>query len=117
MGVGGDVLDMGLYYGRILRVRIGWYALPGTSPAVVAAVRAGGKLACVSALELHDGREPAHPLHVMLDRGRHARRADPGIVIHWSRRSDEGPVAVVSAERARRQADECRRKAPNATER
>jgi hypothetical protein len=116
MGVDGDVLDLGLYYQRILRVRIGWYALPDASPAVVAAVRAGGRLACVSALEWHEGREPSDPLHIVLNRASRARAVDPEIVIHWSRRADDQSVAVVSVELARRQAERCQRNAPNLRE-
>lgn len=113
MGVNPDWLDMGLYYRRILRVRIGWYALPGTSYAVLAAVRAGGRLTCVSALEHHAGREPQHPLHVAVPRNADPDRLGPGIVAHWMRGRIDGTNAAVSPELARRQAERCRRKAPN----
>ena len=36
--------------GSIWSVRRNWYAVPGADPAVVAAVRSGGSLTCVSAL-------------------------------------------------------------------
>ena len=40
-------------YGRLIHVRKGWWALPGTPAVVLAAWRAGGRLACVSALSFH----------------------------------------------------------------
>ena len=39
--------------GSITPVRRGWYAVNGADPRVVAAVRGGGALSCVSALERH----------------------------------------------------------------
>jgi hypothetical protein len=116
MGVDADWLDMGLYYRKILPVRIGWYALPGTSPAVVAAVRAGGRLACVSALELHQGREPRHPWHIVLSRSADHRRVPADMVAHWTRGLIDGTHAAVSVELAHRQAAQCGRKAPNRSE-
>jgi hypothetical protein len=116
MGVDPDWLDMGLYYRRIVPVRIGWYALPGTSRAVIAAVRAGGRLACVSALEYHEGREPEHPLHIVLPRNADHRRLSTDTIAHWTRGLIDGTHAAVSIELAHRQAERCRRKAPNAGE-
>ena len=40
--------------GQLYRVRNGWYALHSADPDVVAAVRRGGALGCVSALAKHD---------------------------------------------------------------
>lgn len=112
MGVDADGLDMGLYYRKILPVRIGWYALPGTSPAVLEAVRAGGRLACVSALELHEGHEPRHPLHIVVPRSADHRRIPADMIVHWTRGLIDGTHAAVSPALARRQAAQCGRKAP-----
>jgi len=117
MGVNALDLEMGLYYRRILPVRIGWYALPDVTEAVLAAVRAGGRLACVSALAHHAGTEPEHPLHIVLSRSADHRRMDPQMVNHWTRGLIDGTNAAVSVELAQRQADRCRRKAPKSPQR
>lgn len=52
MGVTANRLAAEVHAGSLVRVRRGHYALPRTHPAIVAAVRIGGKVACVSAAEL-----------------------------------------------------------------
>jgi very-short-patch-repair endonuclease len=84
--------------GGIVRVRRGWYALPAASPAVVAASRVGGTLACVSACGFHGTWMPPNAgLHVAVPEGsRHLKhpvdgspvRGDgAGLTVHWN-----GPV-------------------------
>jgi very-short-patch-repair endonuclease len=84
--------------GGIVRVRRGWYALPTASPAIVAAARVGGTLACVSACGfLGTWMPPNAGLHVAVPEGsRHLKdpvngspvRGDgDGLTVHWS-----GPV-------------------------
>lgn len=60
--------------GDIVAVRRGWYRLPGADPLVVAAVKAGAVLTCVSALRYHSGIwvPPHRTTH--LRRARHRRR-------------------------------------------
>lgn len=48
-------IDMSLYYGKILRVRRGWYASVNAPAAALKALRVGGRLACISALAWYDG--------------------------------------------------------------
>ncbi|KXP11774.1 hypothetical protein AXK57_21210 [Tsukamurella pulmonis] len=60
--------------GDIVGVRRGWYRLPGADAVVVAAVRAGAVLTCVSALPFHPGVwVPPQRRRVHLRRARHLR--------------------------------------------
>lgn len=62
--------------GDIVAIRPGWYRLPGADPVVVAAVRTGAVLTCVSALRLHPGMwVPPHRTKTHLRRARHRRTA------------------------------------------
>ncbi|AND16918.1 hypothetical protein C5C18_04680 [Rathayibacter tritici] len=71
--------------GAVLRVRRGWFALPGAPEAEIAAVAAGGVLTCASALVaaglwvLAEG-----PLHVAVPPNATARPR-PGVLLHWRR--------------------------------
>jgi very-short-patch-repair endonuclease len=77
-------LDAALRRGDLTRVRRGWYAAPGADPALVAAVRAGGRLSCVTLLRrrgvwaLDDGM-----VHVRVPKGRDVRGAS-GVRLHWT---------------------------------
>jgi len=117
-------------YGRIVRVRKGWYAAPDTAPQLLRAWRIGGRLACISALVHHglvDANETA--VHVAITTGssrlRHPddrrQRLSPGredsIVLHWAPRViSAGEAAgdermsrlVVPLEIALEQAEVCR---------
>lgn len=96
-GASGRGLTAAVRFGHLIRVRRDHYALPGTSRAVLEAVRIGGRLGCVSALEqlglfafdttfTHAHVTPGasrlrHP------RDRHAplnSRPRDGAVLHWS---------------------------------
>jgi len=80
--------------GSLIRVRRDHYALPGTSPEILRAVRVGGRLACTSALA-HNGVFADDPrTHVHVDRAmsrmRHPERRNVplsagrgGAVLHW----------------------------------
>ena len=49
----------------IVRVRQGWFVLPGIHPSIQEALRVGGRLSCVSALALYDAwKAPGIDLHV-----------------------------------------------------
>jgi hypothetical protein len=105
-------------YGNLLMIRKGWYCHPRVRPDVIAAVRVGGRLACVSALAYHDDDESPPRLHVALPPGsarprrpdNHRTRlmSDDGVVVHWSSVPLSGDRAAVSRETARRQAYTCR---------
>ena len=66
-------------YRSIIRVRQGWWILPGTP----------------------------EPLHVEVPVAGHGAR-EPGVVVHWSRDQRNGDRRAVSVEVARRQASRCR---------
>ena len=108
LGCSLDFIDLCVWYRRILPVRKGWYASRQTPRAVLRALRVGGRLACVSALAWHEGREVPEdqPVHVLVGHG--ASRLGEGGVVHWSRRDIAGTRTVVSAEAARVQAASCR---------
>lgn len=121
MGCWPAMIDLSLYYRKILRVRQGQYASVGTPPAVLRALRVGGRLACVSALEYYEqrrapagrgqgGRTEGEPLHVLVRHGASRlgiRTGDP-VIVHWTRREVEGTRLVVSERAARGQAAWCR---------
>lgn len=94
-------------YGVITNVCRGWWATRHTSPAAVAARRAGGRLACISALAHHGEIDSTPPeLHVALGRSRW-KPTQAGIVVHWSRAELPGDRAAVAVEVARQQAQRC----------
>lgn len=82
--------------GSIIRVRQGWYALPGGDAPCEEAVRVGGRLGCTSAARLHGlwVRDSIH-LHVSVKahdgrlRSRHDKRVrlatlrSPAVTVHW----------------------------------
>ena len=89
--------------GDLLRLRRGWYALPGTPRAVVEAVRIGGRVTCTSALALEGVFAfESRFTHVHLDLGASRNRAPrsattpltvdnrDGCELHWRALSDPG---------------------------
>jgi very-short-patch-repair endonuclease len=90
-------LDRALGDGRLTRIRRGWWALPDADPSMVTAVRAGGRLGCVSLLALRgvwspdDGR-----VHVRVARGATVR-ASPGVVLHWTKEPLAREIALDEA--------------------
>lgn len=106
LGASPQWIDLNVWYRHILPTRKGWYASKGTHPAILAALRVGGRLACESAVAWHEGREVPEPLHVLVGYG--ASRLGRGAVVHWTRRELRGSRLVVDEELARRQAATCR---------
>jgi hypothetical protein len=94
-------------YGTIINVCKGWWATPMTPQHLIVARRAGGRLACVSALAYHGFAQWTEPLHISLGRSRKKPR-DPTLVLHWSRISQPGDPYAVSAGVAAQQAIRCR---------
>ncbi|WP_148060086.1 DUF559 domain-containing protein [Rathayibacter sp. PhB152] len=93
--------------GALLRVRKGWYALPGVDTGIERAFRVGGALACANAAVAHGLWVPRfRGLHVAVgahtsrlrDPDRHAVRLshDPDVVVHWSKEAPR-PSALVQA--------------------
>ncbi len=81
-----DGIDCGSWY----RVIKGWYATSASPEDAVLAMRIGGRLGCVSALELHGAWvPPASGVHVVFPTGASDRRTagrtpGPSIIRHWS---------------------------------
>ena len=107
-----NVLDVAAMYGTVLHIKKGLWGLPTLDPLVVAAQRAGGRLACVSALVFHGVIEPGdHALHVCAPEGVvswRPRGQKSKVVRHWSRRALPGDRLAVSAETAWAQFALCR---------
>ena len=53
VGIDEEWIRIARNYGKLIHVRQGWWALPGTPEMLLRAWRAGGRLACVSALAFH----------------------------------------------------------------
>lgn len=113
-------------YGNLDRIRTGWYASSDLPMDARAAWRAGGPLACVSALRYHGMLPPAdradtadradsadaEELHICLPAGgRVGRDAPAGLVVHWSTADRySGTRQAVSLAVALRQARVCARR-------
>lgn len=102
-------LSRAVIAGSLLRVRKGWYALPGLTPSVEQAFRVGGVLACANAAAVHGLWVPHfRGLHVgvsdqasrLRDREQYHRRlADaPDVVVHWSESAPRPCTLVQSLE-------------------
>jgi very-short-patch-repair endonuclease len=82
-GVGQDRVDRAVRSGEIVRIRRGWFAIPGADRLRVRAVAAGGSLSCASALEQYGlWLMPFTGCHVRLDSHRRSPH-DPGLRVHW----------------------------------
>ena len=109
MGCWPDFIDLSVRYRRILPVRKGYYASVDLHPLILRALRAGGRLACTTALAWYQGQPVSRfePVHVVVPRN--ASGVDRrGAVVHWTRRELEGTRTLVSEEVARWQARSCR---------
>jgi hypothetical protein len=102
-----SMIQLWSMYGRIINVCRGWWATPYTLPQLIVARRAGGRLACVSALAYHGRVEWSEPLHILLGASR-KRPRDHTLVLHWSRRKLAGDQHAVSVEVALDHARRCR---------
>ena len=111
-GIERQQLDIAVMYGRVVRVKKGLWADPCIPADVVTAYRAGGRLACVSALAYHGVIEqPDCGIHIAapdwVSRWR-APRPDVAVTRHWSRRPVAGDRFAVSVEVAWAQFALCR---------
>lgn len=106
-----NVLDVAAMYGTVLHIKKGVWAAPDLDPLVVAAYRAGGRPACVSALVFHRVIEPGdHGLHVCAPHGVASwrPRGRPGAIRHWSRTPLGGDRLAVDVDTAWAQFALCR---------
>jgi hypothetical protein len=104
-------IEMAVAYGRMIRVRRGWYAERGLPGDVIDAIRIGGRLACVSALAHHgilaDAGGPLH-LEVPSNASR-LRTAGREVVLHWTGAASEGTRVAVGVAAALAQSARCRK--------
>jgi hypothetical protein len=111
-GVERQQLDIAVMYGRVLRIKKGLWATPDFTPQALPALRAGGRLACVSALVFHGEIEDAgFDLHLAAPLGVtswHPRRNRRDVVHHWSRQPLPGDRLAVSSATAWAQFALCR---------
>lgn len=106
-----------LHYGRLDRIRQGWYASSDLPADARAAWVAGGPLACVSALAHYGMVDEADAavetaLHICLPADGHIGRDAPdNLVVHWSTADRySGSRRAVSPAVALRQARVCARR-------
>jgi predicted transcriptional regulator of viral defense system len=96
----------------IVRIKRGWYACPEVPASVIDAIRAGGRLTCVSALRYYGLWSQPEALHVAVPRSASKRTSSlptgQPIVMHWSRAQPSGTRYAVSVEEAWAQAKRCR---------
>ena len=97
-GVSARQVERSAAHGTIERLRRGWYAVPDASEPVVRAVRAGGALACVSALAaMGVWTMPDARLHVVIPRGTRTT-SRTNVRLHRSDRERTGfPVETPAA--------------------
>ena len=100
------------YGKRIIHVRKGWWATCDTPLPVIEARMAGGRLACISALDLFDGRPASGALHIEVERNSSRRTSllppERRIIVHRPARRSDGGDASVTREAAVAQAAKCR---------
>ncbi len=97
-------------YGRLIRVRKGWYAERDLPEDVIEACRIGGRLACVSALSYHgilSGGNGALHIEVPANASR-LRLPEREVVVHWAGIAAEGTRLSVGVAAALAQSARCR---------
>ena len=115
IGYEDETIRISRNYGALIHVRQGWWALPGTAPVLLRAWRAGGRLACVSALAFHGvAIELGDPLHIEVAAASKGA-LQPGMHVHWSTSQRNGDRRAVSVDVAKRQAGQCRAAAMSAS--
>jgi len=111
-GIGARRIAALCHSGRLVRVRQGWYVLPGMPRTVVEAVRVGGQLTCHGALDMlgvwavKDSRlhvavdDDATQLRTAHDPRRRRERRDRRVRVHWRRASTATRSVIASLEDA-----------------
>ena len=110
------------YWGRPERLRHGWYCVPELPDDVRRAWKAGGPLACISAIRWYAGEPIGEPIHIAMHDHRHPRQRRPQAgtttpvtwakpeapIIHWHNADHAAENAwAVPPELAHRQAATC----------
>ena len=96
-----DMIKLVAEYGRVRRVRHGWYASADVSDDSFRAWKAGGRLTCISAAA-QLGLWPYRPemLHVRVAANASRVERSPNVVLHWSRGPATGTRLAVSVDEA-----------------
>lgn len=108
-GIPRRALAAAVQRGAIIRVRQGWYSVPGVHPVLLAAARVGGRAGCISGGKMHGMWEPPHEnLHVSVEhddcrlrtpRDMRKRLADvrpAGATPHWRQHPAPGSRLLLS---------------------
>jgi predicted transcriptional regulator of viral defense system len=105
-----DVIEGALARRTLIRARRGWYVAGASAPEVLDAIRAGGRLACTSALAHHGFTASASAaLHVEVPaNASRLRLGGRTFVVHWAARPSAGDRRAVSIASALGQASRCR---------
>ena len=115
IGYEDETIRISRNYGVLIHVRQGWWALPGTPEGLLRAWRAGGRLACVSALAFHGvALELGDELHIEVAAASKGA-LQPDMHVHWSTSQRNGDRRAVSVDVAERQASQCRAAAMSAS--
>lgn len=80
-GISDRTLAEAVAAGSLIRLRRGWYTVPGAPHELQIAVKTGARLGCVSALDWHGVWTLPHRHHLSVPRTMH-RRPSPH-VLHW----------------------------------
>ena len=108
IGYEDETIRISRNYGVLTHMREGWWALPGTPQGLLKAWRAGGRLACVSALAFHGvALDLGDELHIEVAAASKGA-LQPGMHVHWSTSQRNGDRRAVSVDVAKRQAGQCR---------
>ena len=97
LGVSESALTRAVRAGDVLRPRRGWYVSGALSDPVTRAVRAGGRLTGISAIQQWGGWVLGpRPLHVSVPENSARLRPTPGVILHWDAR-DVGERGTTSS--------------------
>src|SRR5690606_26027933 len=96
IGYEDEFIRMSRNYRKIVQVRQGWWALPETPAELMRAWRAGGRLACLSALAFHgETLDLGDELHIEVSAASKGA-LQSGVRVHWSRSQTNGDRRAVS---------------------
>jgi very-short-patch-repair endonuclease len=105
LGIAPHRLTGAVRAGELVRVRRGWYALRDTDPALLDAIRVGGRLACVSAAAYYGWATPErHGLHVCVTENASrlrmpAHSSRPAPTVHWGSPRSAGELSRLVTDR------------------
>ncbi|CAN5137563.1 hypothetical protein BH11ACT4_BH11ACT4_08020 [soil metagenome] len=111
-GLPRDWIRMAANYGRVRRIRRGWFACLDVPLEAIEARRVGGRLGCASALAHHGVlAQTDAALHISVPRNSSRLRLDRAsreVVVHWCRGEPVGDALAVPVDEAWAQRAHCR---------